>query len=128
MDTVANLLTSLMNAQRVKKEHVAVPYSRHAADIARLLQTKGFVAKVREQAEPKQRLMITLAYDAAAGSRIHGLRRLSKPGQRRYVASTEIPYSYDGMGMIVLSTSQGIMDGVTARKKGVGGELVCEIW
>jgi small subunit ribosomal protein S8 len=127
MDAVSNLLNSLINAQRVGKAHVMLPYSRLALDIGRFLQERGLVAKVREEGDTKKKIVITLAYDDEQ-PRLHGVRRLSKPGQRRYVGKDTIPYSYDGVGTVIVSTSQGLLDDSQARQKGVGGEILAEVW
>ena len=77
---------------------------------------------------PRSKLVLTLAYDEEGAPLIHGVRRLSRPGQRLYTPSDKIPYSLDGVGSVILSTSKGLMDDSKARKLGVGGELVCEVW
>ncbi|MDP3996983.1 MAG: 30S ribosomal protein S8 [Candidatus Andersenbacteria bacterium] len=128
MDTIANMLTSLINAQRAGKQRVAVPYSGIKERLAQILQEKGFLSALRVQSGPKAKLVLTLAYDEKGQARIHGLKRISRPGQRWYVKKSRIPYSMDGMGCIVLSTPQGLMDDHKARKAGLGGEMICEIW
>ncbi len=129
MDSIANMLTSLMNAQRLGKARVVVPYSRFKEDLARLLQNKGLVATVRVQEEGVRQLVIILAYDKETGeSRLQGVRRLSTPGRRRYAKQWEVPYPIQSQGAVVVSTSQGLMDDGQARKSGLGGELVCEVW
>lgn len=122
------MLTTIINAQRVKKARVAIPYSRFKEQVLNFLQSKGYIAKVRLQDSPKAKLVVTLKYDNMEKAAIQGVRRKSKPGRRIYVDHTSIPYSYDGMGLFLISTSGGIMDDVEARKKKIGGELVCEIW
>lgn len=129
MDSIANMLTSIINAQRVGKPRVAVGYSRLKEALARLLQTKGFIAAVRVQEGPQQQLIITLAYDEESRQpRMAGIRRLSTPGRRQYVRRDQVPYPLTDRGAIVLSTSQGLMDERQARAAGVGGELVCEVY
>ena len=127
MDTVANFLNALITAQRVGKKRVAVPYSALTESMARFLQEKGKIAKLRMQEGPHPKLVITLQYHDKEPA-MHGVRRLSKSGQRRYAGKTAIPYSRDGVGFVIVSTSRGLMDDTTARKQGVGGELMCEIW
>lgn len=127
MDTIADMLTGLLNAQRVGKKRVIVPYSHFKEDLAKLLQQKKMVAKVRTEAGSLPTLVITLAYDAER-PRLHGMKRLSTPGRRWYVGQQDIPYITRGSGMIVVSTSQGLMDSKAARKAKMGGELICEIW
>ena len=127
MDTIGNILTSIINAQTVGKKHIVVPYSKHTESLLTFLQQKGLVAKVRVKDENKRELLITLAYEGKQ-PRIHGVRRLSRPGQRRYAGKGGIPYSFDGIGMVIVSTSKGLLDDKTARKQGMGGELLCEVW
>ncbi len=128
MDTIANMLTTILNAQKVNKKRVAVPYSRFKESLARLLQDKGLIASFRLQEGPLPKLIISLAYNNGGQARIHGLRRISSPGQRIYVPKSDIPYSLDGIGIVIVSTSKGLMDDTRARKEGMGGELICEIW
>ncbi len=128
MDTIANMLTTLVNGQRNGKQQVAVPYSKFKENLAKILQEKEMVANVRVQDGPRARIIVTLSYRANGQPVIQGVKRISTPGQRRYVRSSEIPYSFDGTGYMILSTPQGLMDDKEARKKGMGGEIVCEIW
>jgi small subunit ribosomal protein S8 len=127
MDTIGDMLTAIMNAQRVGNKRVVMPYSRFKQKLAELLQQKKMLAKVRAEEGEKSTLVLTLAYDKEYMG-VKGVRRLSKPGQRQYVAYNRIPYSRRGMGMVVISTSQGLMDGKAARKAKLGGELICEVW
>lgn len=128
MDPIANMLNTLINAQQVNKKRVMVPYSRFKENLASLLQEKGLVASYRIQEGPQSKLIISLAYNDGGAAKIHGLKRLSRPGQRLYAPKTDIPYSLDGLGIVIVSTSKGLMDDRQARKEGVGGELICEIW
>lgn len=126
MDTVADMLNTLVNAQRVGKERIAVPHSRFKEQLVQLLQAKGLVASVRVQKTAKPKLIITLAYEDGV-PKVRQATRLSKPGCRLYVNHSEIPWSSSKYGMYVISTSQGLVDERDARAKGLGGELVCEI-
>lgn len=129
MDSIANMLTALLNAQRVGKTRVAVPYSQFKEQLALLFQAKGLVASVRVQEGPRAQLLLTLAYDDESGQpKIHGVRRLSTPGRRQYAKQRELPYPVQSQGAIVVSTPQGLMSDAEARRAGMGGELVCEIW
>jgi small subunit ribosomal protein S8 len=129
MDSIANMLTALLNAQRVGKTRVAVPYSSFKEQLAALLQSKGLVSSIRVQEGVRPQIIMTLAYDEESGRpRIQGVKRLSTPGRRRYVKQGEVPYPVTDAGAIVVSTSAGLMDDRQARGSGVGGELVCEIW
>jgi len=129
MDSIANMLTSLMNAQRLRKARVVVPYSRFKEELAKLLQHKGLVATIRVQDGSPKQLMVTLAYNEETGEpRLQGARRISTPGQRQYVKQQEVPYPIQAQGAVVVSTSHGLMDDREARQQGLGGELVCEVW
>jgi small subunit ribosomal protein S8 len=128
MDPIANMLTTLSNAQQVGKKRAAIPYSRFKKDLLDLLQNEGMVAKVRVQESPRAKLVVTLAYDEQGQPRFKGVRRLSTPGQRVYVKKGRIPYTYQGFGTVILSTSQGLMIDREARRQGLGGELLCAIW
>lgn len=129
MDAIANMLTSILNAQRVGKARVAVPYSRFKEQLAALLQEKGMLATMRVQEGARPQLILTLVYDEESRKpRINGVRRISTPGRRLYVGHGRVPYPVQSSGAIVISTSQGLMDHGRARTLGVGGEVVCEIW
>lgn len=127
MDPVANMLTSLVTAQRMGKERVAVPYSRFKEKLASLLKEKKVIAAMRVQEGAKPKIVITLAYEKDEPM-IRVVRRLSSPGQRRYVTKGELPWAGGRPGFYVVSTSSGLMDEAEARQRGLGGELVCEVW
>lgn len=128
MDTIGDMLTTIINAQRVQKARVAVPYSRFKQSLARTFKEKGWLADERVQEGPRSKLVLTLSYSEGGRPRIQGLKRLSTPGRRLYVHGSRIPYSRDGVGTIIISTPKGLLDDRQARKQGVGGELVCEVW
>lgn len=128
MDTVANTLTTLVNAQRVKKERVALPYSRLNEKLVELLAAQKRVATYRVQEGTPAKLIVTLQYDSASMPAIRGARRISRPGARHYVSRAELPYPTHGEGFYVVSTPQGLMSEAQARKSGFGGELIGEIW
>lgn len=121
------MLVSLVNAQRVGKERVAIPHSKFSESLLRVFQDKGLISSFRVQDGPQPKLIITLAYSAGAPV-MQGARRISKPGRREYQASSTIPYSNHGGGFFIISTSSGLYDDMTARKEGLGGEIVCEVW
>lgn len=126
MDTVADMLNTLVNAQRVGKERIAVPHSRFKEQLVRLLHERGLVAAVRVQEAAKSKLIITLAYEDGV-PKVRQITRLSKPGRRLYVSHGEIPWSSSKYAMYVVSTSEGLFDERDARAKGLGGELICEV-
>lgn len=129
MDAIANMLTSIYNAQRVGKSRVVVPYSRFKEQLAQLLQQRELVATVRVEEGTPRHLVVTLAYDEESGKpKIQGVKRLSTSGRRHYVKQGQVPYPITDTGAIILSTSQGLMDDGQARRVGIGGELVCEVW
>lgn len=127
MDTVANLLTTLVNAQRVGKERVAVPHSQLKEQLVKLLQEKGAVRSVRVQGTHKPKLVVTLAYNEFRQGKIRQAHRISVPGRRRYVGRHRIPWRVGQSGFYIISTSAGLMDGETARQRGLGGEVICDI-
>ena len=128
MDTIANMLTTLVNAQRVHKDRVSVPYSRTTERILNVLQDRRRIASLRFQEGTPGKFIVSLKYEDSGEGAIRGARRVSKPGGRRYVAKVGLPHPKHGEGFFIVSTSRGVMDGVAARKEGLGGELMCEIW
>jgi len=127
MDTVGNMLTALVNGARVGKERIAVPYSGFNERLVRLMQEKGMVDKVRVQEGVKAKLVITLAYEDGR-PKLQRAKRVSKPGNKIYAGKDNLPWRAGRTGFYILSTSKGLMDEVRARREGVGGELVCEVW
>lgn len=128
MDTIANILISLVNAQRVGKERVAVPYSRLNERLLTLLKDRERVADFRLQEGPQAKFVVSLRYNSDKHPGMAGIRRISKPGGHCYVTKAELPYPKHGQGFFVISTSRGLMDERQARKEKLGGELMCEIW
>jgi small subunit ribosomal protein S8 len=127
MDTVGNMLTAIVNAQRVGKERVVVPYSKFSNDLATMLQAEGLVAKCRVQAGARKMLVIKLMYENGEPL-IKRVKRVSKLGSRKYVSRKELPYVGNKPGILIVSTSKGLMNQNKARKAKLGGELVGEIW
>jgi len=122
------MLTRIRNANRALLPTVDLPHSRMKESIAHILKKEGYISDVAtEGAKTKKLLKLKLKYDGRKGV-IEGLRRVSTPGLRRYVSSTAIPRVRGGLGISIVSTSQGIMTGNQARKNNVGGELVCYVW
>jgi small subunit ribosomal protein S8 len=126
-DQISNMLTSIRNAGRAMLPHTIVPHSKMKESIAKVLQREGYVADVVVEGKPFKSIKIKLKYTGRKCT-IEGLRRISSPGLRRYVASQEVPRVLGGLGVSILSTSQGVMTGLQARQKKVGGELLCEVW
>ncbi len=123
-DPIADMLTRIRNAHLALHREVNVPRSRMKEALATILKEEGYVEDVA--LEDKQ-IVITLKY-LDGKSAISGLRRVSTPGRRVYVNSRQIPRVQNGLGICILSTSSGVMDGAKARDRKVGGELLCEIW
>jgi len=128
-DPIADMLTRIRNASRARHTEVVVPASRTKREIARILKTEGFIADVSEaQDGPQVVLRLTLKYVDGKAPVVSGLKRISKPGLRVYAAKTEIPRVLGGLGIVIVSTSQGIMTGAQARKAQLGGVVLAYVW
>ena len=128
-DPIADMLTRIRNGAGARKASVDVPWSRHKEAIARVLVEEGYLAEaamVKEGDFPTLRL--GLRYDQTRRSVISGIRRVSRPSLRIYVGSDEIPSVRRGLGVSILSTPKGILPDREARRQGVGGEVICQIW
>ena len=123
-DPIADMLTRIRNAHLALHKEVNVPRSKIKEAIASILKQEGYVEDVTTQ---DRTITIQLKYHQGKAA-IAGLKRVSKPGRRKYVGVGEIPRVQNGLGICILSTSRGVMDGVSAREASVGGELLCEIW
>jgi small subunit ribosomal protein S8 len=126
-DPISDMLTRIRNAHRALLPNVAMPHSKMKEGIANILKKEGYLAEVSVDGKTIKTLKLKLKYEGKKGV-IEGLRRVSSPGLRRYVGATDIPRVRGGLGTAIMSTSQGIMTGVQARKNKLGGELVCYIW
>ncbi len=126
-DTISDMLTRIRNASRVLLPTVELPHSRMKESIANILKKEGYISEVAVEGKMPKKIKIKLKYEGKK-SVIEGLRRVSSPGLRRYVGSTEIPRVRGGLGVSIVSTSQGVMTGTHARKNNLGGELICYIW
>jgi small subunit ribosomal protein S8 len=130
-DPIADLLTRIRNATLARHDRVTLPASRLKHTIADVLKTEGYVSDVSVEnagAGADKTLTLVLKYGRDRTPVIEGIRRVSRPGRRIYVRAQEIPKVKSGLGIALLSTSRGIMSDRMARKAGVGGELLCEIW
>ena len=129
MDTIAQFLTRIRNAGTARHEKVDVPASKVRAGIAEILVNSGLIRSYKVAKDSKQGVMrVYLKYNENGEHAITNIDRVSRPGRRVYVKSTEIPVVRSGLGMTILSTSQGLMSDKDAQKKNLGGELVCKIW
>ena len=126
-DPISDMLTRIRNAGRALLPTVEMPHSKMKESLANILKKEGYVADVAVDGKTIKKLKIQLKYQGKK-SVIEGLRRISKPGLRHYVGATEIPRVLGGMGVSVISTPEGVMTGTQARKKNLGGELLCYIW
>ena len=128
-DPIADMLTRVRNAIIARHPKVDVPASKLKREIARILKEEGYILNYKEAEEgTRKTLKIYLKYTPANAPVISNLQRVSRPGCRVYVASTEIPRVLGGLGINILTTPQGVMTGSAARKQNVGGELLCQIW
>ena len=128
-DPIADMLTRIRNASRSKHPRVDLPCSKMKVEIARILKDEGYLSNFKVVDEKgKKTLRVFLRYTPDRRGVITDLKRVSRPGSRRYVAKTGIRAVVGGMGIAILSTPRGLMTGHAARKEGVGGELLCEVW
>ncbi|HEX4965735.1 MAG TPA: 30S ribosomal protein S8 [Thermoanaerobaculia bacterium] len=128
-DPIADLLTRIRNAQIAKHDRLDVPVSRLKVEIAKLLKEEGFIKNFREiEAVPQGTLRIFLRYSTEGVPAISHLQRVSKPGRRVYRKADEIQPVRNGLGIGIVSTSQGLLTDAQARERRVGGELLCQIW
>ena len=126
-DPIADLLTRIRNAGSAYHPTAAMPHSKLKESVASVLKQEGYISDFQVAGTVKRTLTITLKYEGRRPVFV-GLRQISTPGLRRYVASTEIPRVLGGMGVAILSTPRGIMSGYSAQKQNVGGEIVCYVW
>ncbi len=128
-DPIADFLTRVRNGLQADHDDVVMPSSGLKAQMARILTEQGYVENwAVEPGRVGQNLRVTLKYTENRKPVIMGMERVSKPGRRRYVGSTEVPKVQGGMGTTIISTSRGVMTGHDARRTGVGGELVAKVW
>jgi small subunit ribosomal protein S8 len=128
-DPIADLLTVIRNGCRAKKKKVEVPASRVKSEILRVLLEEKFISNYRYIEDRKQGILrIYLKYADDETSVISGLRRISTPGLRSYSGSKRVPRVQGGLGVAIISTSQGLMTGKEARKRRIGGEVICHVW
>ena len=128
-DPIADLLTRIRNAGMARKEEISLPSSTLKERIAEILQQEGYLSEVAAAGEGKERkLTIRLKYGNTRLSSINGLERVSKPGRRVYAGKDDVPRVLGGLGIAILSTSQGVLTDRQARKQGVGGEVLAYIW
>lgn len=128
-DPIADMLTRIRNAHSAELEDVAMPHSKMKSEIARILKREGFIRDyISEGGGSKKMLKVYLKYGANQEKGVEGLRRISRPGLRRYAGVDQLPRVLGGMGIAILSTSAGIMTDREARRQKIGGEVLCYIW
>ncbi|MFA5069914.1 MAG: 30S ribosomal protein S8 [Patescibacteria group bacterium] len=127
-DPIADMLTRIRNAYMVKKEEVYIPYSGIKFSIAKILEKNGMVGKVEKAADKSAGLKIVLKYNESKEPAITHVKRISKPGRRLYLGRNRLPIILNNYGIAVVSTPQGLMTNREAKKKGIGGEIICEVY
>ena len=126
-DPISDLLTRIRNANRALLPAIQVPHSRIKEGLAGILKREGYIADFTVEGKVPKTIKLKLKYQGKK-SIIEGLRRVSTPGLRRYVGATDIPRVRGGLGVAVVSTSEGLLTDLQARKKNIGGELICYVW
>jgi len=129
MDFIANALTLIRNAQAVSKERVKIPFSTLVWNIIKVLEKKCFIEGASKKGRNLNKFIdLKIKYDESGEPFIRGLKRVSKQGQRIYITSKDIRQVRSGYGIVILSTPKGVMTGQEAKKKNLGGEVLCKIW
>jgi small subunit ribosomal protein S8 len=135
-DPISDMLTRLRNAVSAKHARVDMPASKLKAEIARILQDEGYIQgfriieepAIRADKQPRQLIRVFLKYGPHGEKVISGIERISRPGRRVYLGVEDVPSVLGGLGTNILTTSRGVMTGRAARKAGVGGEVLCNVW
>ncbi|HYU20073.1 MAG TPA: 30S ribosomal protein S8 [Chloroflexota bacterium] len=128
-DPIADMLTRLRNAVQARHQVVEMPASTVKVAIAEVLRDEGYIKGFSVQGEvPKKQLRVELRYTGKQEPVLTGLRRVSTPGLRVYTGADEIPRVFGGLGVAILSTSKGVMSGAQARRRRLGGEVLCQVW
>lgn len=127
-DPISDMLTRIKNATKVRHEKVMVPYSNLKSEVLKILKKEGYIENFKKVKNNKiEELEIALLYHNNTG-RITDLKKISKSSQRIYVDKKNIPNSKQGLGIVIVSTSKGLMTNKEAKRQGVGGEVLCEVW
>lgn len=127
-DPIADMLTRIRNGQSAGLEIIEMPASRLKSDIVKILKEEGYVTDYETEGDAKKVLRIALKYNAENKPVIRGIRRESKPGLRKFCGSKDVPRVLGGLGVAIISTSSGVMSGVEARRRKLGGEIICSVW
>ncbi len=127
-DPIADMLSRIRNAILVNKNEIVLPYSKAKEDIANIIQESGFMDKVSSSGKGLEKVLNIRICEENQNARINTIERISKPGQRSYVKVKEIPSIKQGRGIVILSTSKGVMSGSSAKQQNLGGELICKVY
>ena len=135
-DPISDMITRIRNAVSAKHTRVYLPASKLKAEIARILQDEGYIQgfrlleepAARDGRQPRQVIRMFLKYSPTGDKAISGIERVSRPGRRVYASRDEVPSVLGGLGVTILTTSRGVMTGRAAKKAGVGGEVLCNVW
>lgn len=127
-DPIADMLTRIRNAIRIKAEKIDIPLSRMKLEVAKILKEEGFIRAYKILKDKKQGILRVIPKYLDNESVISGLKRISKPGRRVYIGSNGIPRVMGGLGIAIITTSKGILSDKVCRRDGVGGEIICYVW
>lgn len=127
-DPIADMLSRIRNAIAVRKQEVQMPHSNAKEMVAKLLKQNGFISGVKVEKAVVGKTLVVTINDDGENARITEITRLSKPGRRYYAGAAEIPTVKRGRGIVIISTSRGMMTGSEAKKNGIGGELICKVY
>ena len=127
-DPIADLFTRIRNANQMRHETVSVPHSKLKVEIAKILESEGFISGYKVEGDVKKNLIVELKYGRSNERVISGIKRVSKPGLRVYAKCDELPRVLNGLGLAIISTPKGVMSEKQARKENVGGEVVAYVW
>ena len=128
-DPIAEMLTRIRNANQAKKDRVDIPSSKMRQELARILKEEGYIKNFRVISDRRQGILrIYLKYTSKKEKVISGIKRISKPSLKYYAKASKVPRVLGGLGVAILSTSQGIMTDKEARKRRIGGEVICHVW
>jgi small subunit ribosomal protein S8 len=129
MDSISDLLTRIRNGAKSKKREVNIPSFRLGVEVVKILREEGYVKNYKVIDDSKQGILnVTLKYTEDNKSVISGLKRVSKPGCRIYCTKDSVPKVLDGLGLVIVSTSRGVLTGRSCEELGAGGEVLCSIW
>jgi small subunit ribosomal protein S8 len=127
-DPIADMLTRIRNAVAASRSQVVMPHSKIKENIAKILRENGFIVDYRVETSGQFKSLMVIVYREDDQPAITALQRVSKPGRRVYTGADKIPLVLGGRGMVIVSTSGGVMTGREARRQGLGGELICRVW